>query len=84
MPPIRRCGLYASQGEGGRTPPRPERGDSGAEPISASVATLSEMLGLAPKAGAGSLTKEQARAGHLGGLLDGYMAFGLSKCESYL
>src|SRR5882672_4035047 len=42
------------------------RGHSGADPISASVATLSELLGLAPKAGAGSLTKEQARAGHWG------------------
>jgi hypothetical protein len=39
------------------------RGHSGADPISASVA----LLGLAPKAGAGSLTKEQTRAGHLGG-----------------
>jgi hypothetical protein len=84
VPPIRRCGLYAPQGERGGTPSRPEvpwafgRGPNLRErgnPIGTA--------GLGSKGWGGSLTNEQARAGHLG-LLDGYIAFGLSKWESYL
>jgi hypothetical protein len=67
MPPIRRCGLYAPQGEGGRTPPRPEVPWAfGRGPNLRERGNPVGTAGLAPKAGAGSLTKEQARAGHLG------------------